>query len=271
MTTAQLDLKTFDIIVINSSAGKDSQAMLDEMFGRAMLAGVMDRLVVVHADLRDMEWQGTAELAERQAQHYRIRFIKCGRDETILDYTLRRGKWPSNKQRWCTSDFKRAPIQKVFTSLVCELHEGTFGYLYKARPVRILNCMGIRAQESSARAKKQAIKLNESASNGKREVIDYLPIHDWSESQVWDRIAQSGVEHHPAYDLGMPRLSCVFCIFAPKAALKIAGQHNMNLLDRYIAVEQQTGHTFRHEFSLSEVKAEIMAGDIPKSVESWSM
>ena len=243
----QVDLTAFDVILVNTSAGKDSQAMLDEMFWQAQRAGVVDRLVAVHADLGDMEWEGTAELAERQAQSYGIRFIKVSRGETILDYVLRRAEtrpdapaWPSNKARWCTSDFKRGPIRKVYTQLTDEI-KSTKGA--KTR-VKILNCMGLRAQESSARAGKYPICLSD-ASNGKRLVVDYLPIHDWSETQVWDRIKESGVEHHKAYDLGMPRLSCVFCIFAPKAALIIAGQHNPELLDRYVAVEKKIGKTIQ--------------------------
>ena len=37
----------------------------------------------------------------------------------------------------------------------------------------------------------------------------------WKVEDVWARIKASGVEHHKAYDLGMSRLSCCFCVFAP--------------------------------------------------------
>ena len=41
-----------------------------------------------------------------------------------------------------------------------------------------------------------------------------------------DGIRRSGVPYHYAYDFGMPRLSCMFCFYAPKSALRLAGSHN---------------------------------------------
>jgi hypothetical protein len=60
--------------------------------------------------------------------------------------------------------------------------------------------------------------------------------------------------HHPAYDLGMKRLSCVFCVFAPRKALLIAGEHNPELLNDYVAAEKRMGHTFRVDQSLVEIQ-----------------
>jgi predicted phosphoadenosine phosphosulfate sulfurtransferase len=44
-------LRDYDWLVVNSSAGKDSQAMLDMVAQQAKDERVLDRLVVVHADL----------------------------------------------------------------------------------------------------------------------------------------------------------------------------------------------------------------------------
>ena len=49
--------------------------------------------------------------------------------------------------------------------------------------------MGLRAQESSARAKKAPFERNVRLSNSKRTVDNWLPIHDWTEAQVWDLIS----------------------------------------------------------------------------------
>jgi hypothetical protein len=92
---------------------------------------------------------------------------------------------------------------------------------------------------------------------------------------VWDRIRVSGVEHHRAYDLGMGRLSCVFCIFAPKAALVLAGKHNHELLDAYVAVEQQIGHTFRKTLTLAQIREAVQADEPVDLTEAaggcWNM
>ena len=62
------DLTTYDLILVNTSAGKDSQASMDVVFHAAREAGVANRLVAVHADLGErIEWPGTKELAAEHA------------------------------------------------------------------------------------------------------------------------------------------------------------------------------------------------------------
>ena len=144
-----INLKDYDIIMINTSAGKDSQAMLDYIVEQATQAGVMGRLVAVHADLGRVEWQGTRELAEAQARHYDIRFEivkKNGGD--LLEHIEKRGMWPSNNARYCTGDYKRAPVRTLMTRLVEER-----GWEKGNPRIRILNCMGLRAEESTPRGK----------------------------------------------------------------------------------------------------------------------
>ena len=89
-------LTDYDIILVNSSAGKDSQANLDVVAGAAREAGVLDRLGVAHADLGDAEWDGVPELAAEHAAHYGLRFeiARRGHDgtvETLLDRVQQRG------------------------------------------------------------------------------------------------------------------------------------------------------------------------------------
>jgi 3'-phosphoadenosine 5'-phosphosulfate sulfotransferase (PAPS reductase)/FAD synthetase len=272
---ADVDLASYDWIAVSSSAGKDSQAMLDYVSELAEAAGVADRIVVIHADLGKVEWEGTGELAREQAEAYGHRFELVSRiggvakrdgktyskGETygdLLDYAERRGAWPDNANRWCTSDFKRGPILTVFTALAREWKKGRPKGAEK-RACRILDCMGLRAEESPARAKK--VPFSNRKSNKNQHIDSWLPIHDWTEDEVWARIKKSGVPHHPAYDLGMPRLSCAFCIFAPKSALVLAGKYNRELLDEYVRVEKVTGHKFRMDVSLEEVRDAVVAGD----------
>ncbi len=271
------DLASYDWLLVNSSAGKDSQAMLDLVVEMARAAGVADRIVVVHCDLGRVEWQGTRELAQRQAEHYGARFEVVSRSQgDLLDHVEARGMWPSSTARFCTSDHKRAQVRTLMTRLVVEWRQreaeaegwtdGVSSRLPKqSRPCRILNCMGLRAEESPARAKKVAFERDEDASNGRRVVDAWLPILGWTVGEVWARIRVSGVAHHRAYDLGMKRLSCCFCIFAPEAALMIAGEHNRGLLAEYVRVEAKTGHAFRgsktKKFHLAVIQDRLAAGE----------
>ena len=48
---------------------------------------------------------------------------------------------------------------------------------------------------------------------------------------------------HPAYGMGMSRLSCVFCIMASRADLRTAAQLQPALYARYVDLEERIGHT----------------------------
>jgi 3'-phosphoadenosine 5'-phosphosulfate sulfotransferase (PAPS reductase)/FAD synthetase len=131
--------------------------------------------------------------------------------------------------------------------------------------------MGLRAEESPARARRSPSAFDPRASNGRRHVDVWLPIHSWSVQQVWDRIRASGVRHHPAYDLGMPRLSCCFSIFSPRSALLLAGKHNPDLLAEYVEVERQIGHKFRLELPLASIQEALNRGEEPGPIQDWIM
>jgi 3'-phosphoadenosine 5'-phosphosulfate sulfotransferase (PAPS reductase)/FAD synthetase len=267
------DLGRYDWVLVNSSAGKDSQAMLDYLVELADAQGVArSRLVVVHCDLGRVEWEGTAELAAEQAAHYGLRFEVVTREKGDLltqveqrhEANIAKGRdiapWPSSAARWCTSDQKTAQVLKLITSLTDEIRNKA-GWIrnadgtYAKRQARILNCLGIRAQESPARAKKAAWEKDPKACNGKRDVDRWLPIFDWSEEQVWDRIHASGVRYHDAYDKGMSRLSCCFCVLASKPDLIIAAKHNPSLAQEYRAVEDKVGKRFTVALSIAEIIA----------------
>ena len=242
------DLTAYDVIVVNTSAGKDSQAMLDHVVEHATNAGVLDRVVCFHADLGRVEWPGTVELAEEHAHHYGLRIIRIARPQgDLLTQVEQRGMWPSSTTRYCTSDHKRAQGRKAMTMLVNELGLD--------RPARVLNCMGFRRQESPARNKKEAVRYDESAS-GKgrvRQVTEWLPILEWTVEDVWARIAQAGTRPHPAYQAGMPRLSCCFCVLASRSALIRAAQLMPDLAAEYVAVEARIGHSFQHGTTIASI------------------
>lgn len=272
---AMPDLSTADVILVNSSAGKDSQVMLDHVAGLAQDAGVLDRVTVLHCDLGDVEWPGTRELAERQASMYGLRFEVRNREQGELleqieqrkysllaraDEAEAEGKpeeaarlrkvpaWPSSSARYCTSDQKRAPARKLITELVGELRLD--------RPATVVNCLGLRAAESSARAKRPVLAIDPAATSGRRTVTTWHPIHDWSDRQVWQRIADSGVPYHPAYDSGMTRLSCSFCVLASRDDLVTAARLRPAKAAEYLALEQRIGHKFKADLSMAEIVAE---------------
>lgn len=263
------DLTTYDWIVVASSAGKDSLAMLDEVVRLADETGVRDRIVVVHADLGRVEWQGTRELAERQAALYEVRFEVVQRAQgDLLEHVEAMGHWPKPSSRYCTSDHKRGQILRLFTRLVGELDLG--------RRARILNAIGLRAEESPGRAKLSPLSTDKRASNGRRQVDVWLPLHGWTTAEVWARIRAKRLPYHRAYDLGMPRLSCALCIYSTRDALLLAGHHNPALLAEYVRVEAAIGEAFQHNgkrrLPIADIQAAVERGEQPRgAIASWCM
>lgn len=99
---ATVDLAAYHLILLNSSGGKDSQTMLHVMVEAAQRQGVLTRLAVVHAKM-DVEWPGTPEIVQAQADQYGLPVYYVERAQPLLDQVRQRGMWPSSTARYCTS------------------------------------------------------------------------------------------------------------------------------------------------------------------------
>lgn len=272
-----VDLRGYHLVVIRSSGGKDSQTALRQVARLAARQGVLHRCVVEYDQLGDqIAWPGTAavgqhlvdrygdrpgatELARQQAACCGLRFIArsaTSRPNLLDDVRTRAGRdgrrrWPDARNRFCTSDHKRAVGRRLLTELVRELQ------LPKGEPARVLTVMGFRAQESPGRAHKPVFGYDQPAS-GKgtvRRVWQWLPIHHWSLQQVWADVHASGVPYAWVYDAGMSRFSCAFCVLASRADLVTAARLLPARAARYAAVEREIGHRFQAGWSMAEVIA----------------
>lgn len=216
------------LFVISHSAGKDSQAMTAVV--RAIVPDA--QILVVHAHLGDVEWDGTVEHIQATTQG--LPLVIATAASTFWSMVDRRGMFPSPSNRQCTSDLKRDPINREVRRYLAAHPE--FGG-------RVVMCMGMRAQESSGRAKLDVFKRNARNSKAGREWFDWLPIHDVSERDVFAIIRNAGQEPHWAYGAGMTRLSCCFCIMASEGDLRTAARLKPDLFQRYVAKEKELGFT----------------------------
>lgn len=229
------------IFYVSHSGGKDSQAMYIHLLANGI---PNDQVVVVHADLGEIEWTGVhAHIVDTVAHEVNV----VHASKTFFEMVERRYEnrpevpcWPSSATRQCTSDLKRGPIHKFIR------HD------MKARESLLsVNCTGIRAAESNARAKKNPFTLSKTLSKAGREVYEWMPIFDWSTEKVFASIAQAGQEPFWAYEKN-ERLSCVFCIMGCKNDLRHGAEHRPELFSKYVEIEKRTGWTMFQGQTLEE-------------------
>ena len=216
------------LFAVKHSAGKDSQAML--AYIRSIVPD--DQIVVIHAVLDEVEWDGTIE--HIRATIGGIDLILARPHSTFFEMVDRQQRFPSPANRQCTSDLKRTPNERELRRYLKA--NPRFGGL-------VVDCMGMRAQESAGRAKLATFQMDKRNSKAGREWYNWLPIHHWTVDQVFETIAAAGQEPHWAYRAGMTRLSCCFCIMSSEADLRTAARLNPNLYARYAAKERELGFT----------------------------
>ena len=219
------------LVAVNHSGGKDSQSMT------IVLSRIVPReqLVIVHAPLGEVEWNGTvSHIRDTLPPDVPLIMARTASGKSLLQRVEERGLWPGIRQRFCTGDLKRTPIER-------ELRR----YL-KAHPHfegRLVNAMGLRRDESRERARRIPWRRNERMSVAGREVCDWLPIFELSTDDVFRIITEAGQSPHPVYSLGLTRCSCSFCIFASRSDLRRAAELRPGLYAKYVHLERRIGHT----------------------------
>lgn len=264
------------IFYVSHSGGKDSQAM----YIAISKVVPFDQIRVIHADLGDLEHPGTYDhiistVATNHAPIVARSVNQAGEEIDLFDMVRNRrasldakGRYdapafPSSAQRFCTSDLKTGPIwKKIRNDDHCPDYEAE-----QRNGKIVVNCVGIRADESKSRMKKVVqrgtLNLNKKNTNGKRDAYDWWPIAHWTDQEVFEEIYQADQEPHSAYGhmrtpnghhytTGNERLSCMFCIFGSRNDLRRAKEQSPELYQRYIDLEIEVRSTMFNGESLAD-------------------
>jgi 3'-phosphoadenosine 5'-phosphosulfate sulfotransferase (PAPS reductase)/FAD synthetase len=273
-----MNLCDYSAVVVNISGGKDSQTILGMMMDMARAQSYGGQIVAVHADT-GAEWPQSLPHCMMLCEHYGIP-LRVALPFRPLPLHVRRrcmmmaaqkpvGKpgWPSADQRYCTSDCKRAPIEKVIRAgwpsascRYCTSHCKTDALDKKLRAEfprgtfnTVLTVTGERRQESNHRAKLPELEPDRRLSVSGRSVTRFRPALDLTTDQVWAYIAATGLPRHVAYDRGNDRVSCAICVFGSDGDIRNGAEARPDLAEYYLRIERETGMTFRHKRSLAEI------------------
>lgn len=223
------------LFAVSHSGGKDSQAQLIQV--RKVVPD--EQLLVIHAPLKHVEWEGALEQARAQTPAG-VPFVLAqavdaqGDEKWLLEWVLDRGKWPSIGQRWCTSDWKTGPIKRDVKA-----YADANGYTI------IVEALGLRAQESDRRNERPAFRpipkehgKRSAKLKQTREWYEWLPIKWMSTDEVFETIHAAGQAPLWTYQEGLSRASCAFCILASASDLRVAARLAPELYATYVAIER---------------------------------
>ncbi len=207
-------------VIVSFSGGKDSLAAL--LWVREHIT---TNFTTVFCDT-GWEHPLTYEYINRIADklHLDLVTLKSKEYDGMVDLARQKKRWPSSYARFCTEELKTKPM---------------IDYVLDEVKDNMLIIQGIRAAESSARAKMQAqctyfkyyFEPYGYDKNGKPKKHSYRgkevrafraqfaddllrPVFDWSAQQVIDYILAAGLEPNPLYRMGYKRVGCWPCVMA---------------------------------------------------------
>ena len=173
---------------IGFSGGKDSVVLMD----LAERSGVKFKATYAATGI------DPPEIVRFIREHYSGRVVTV-RPKRSFFATIRVWGLPTIQHRWCCDELKKKP------------------QIDRAYPVRLL---GVRAEESSARAKQYNPDYYRRIGGGQWCI---KPIFDWLEWEIWDYIESRKLPYCSLYDEGFPRLGCMICPY-------ICGKNQAQLL-----------------------------------------
>lgn len=302
-------------LVASISAGKDGQAMLMALVIAYIRHNWQGPLYALHCDLGRAEWPESYSHCQRIAATAGVELVIVRRPQGDLFQEIEdrmeklagtdKPFWPSSSARYCTSDQKRdqadkelikpKPFWPSLNNRYCTGHQKTNQADKELRKFPlVISAEGIRAEESPARSKKEAVSIRKSItakalrdlsledaleyqSFNQRLCLTWYPVFYWTEEQVYQRCGHSIEERNyrralyregrkeealdgwgmsQVYIYGNDRHSCIICILGSLNDLRTGAREHPEVINYLIGLEDKGGATFKHNWSLKELLKE---------------
>lgn len=233
-----LDLRQFDKIFISVSGGKDSHAMLFLVRDLADRQGVpREKLLAMYADT-GMEWHNAGEHVQALCKAAGVELVTVYPVRPMIEKIRFRAErikasgkdsaaFPSLACRWCTSEQKVAPMDKVINKFSGKL----------------LKVTGERWEGSAARSELPEFCTVPRVTCKTRRVFGWRPMLAFKEADIWAMVRETGVPRHVCYDMGCDRLGCAGCIFNNDRQVKIEMRENPGIFEAIDRLETELGYT----------------------------
>lgn len=151
-------------------------------------------------------------------------------ERQMADLIRKKGMFPSRTRRFCTEELKIKPLIKHFRARQDEVGD-------------VINCVGIRAAESRARAKMPEWEWSDGF-----DCETWRPLINWTEQDVIDIHKRHGLAPNPLYLRGARRVGCWPCIFAAKGEIRHIAEVDPARIEaiRTLEAEVQSKAAARH-------------------------
>ena len=249
-------------VAIGVSGGKDSQAAVIATIGHLDAIGHTGPRILIHADLGIVEWDDSLPVCRDLARRYGVELVVVSRKAGGLMERWE-ARWQSSIDRYCDLltvtlvPCWSTPAMRFCTSEL-KTHVITAELRRRFPGQTVVNVTGVRRAESAARARQPI-------SDTKPGLVNWRPVLDWAEAEVFAAIDASGMQPHPAYrGFGMSRVSCRFCIMSNGGDLAAAAAQPEahGLYRRMVALEATSGFAFQGARWLGDVAPHILGRDL---------
>ena len=200
-------------VVASVSGGKDSTALM------LALREVDVPFVAVFADTG---WEAPETYAYLDLLREKIGPIDVVRPARDMAASIRhRAGFPGRLQRWCTRELKIVPLRAYHDAL-------------EAAGAETISVMGVRAEESAARAKMEELSDDEEWGG-----YVWRPLLSWSVEDVLAIHHRHGVPVNPLYLRGHDRVGCYPCIFSRKEEIRLISENSPERISQIAALETE--------------------------------
>ena len=164
----------------------------------------------------------------------------------FLDLCMLKGRFPTNRARFCTEWLKRDVIVEYVDSVIQD----------ESRTVMVWQ--GVRRNESDKR--KHAKKIERVA----KGYYNFRPLVDWTIEDVFRCIADHGLSANPLYQT-LGRVGCAPCIYATKGDVRLLAGSNPAVMDRVREWEKLVGQASKKGYA-AFFQGKELAGTKPGEV-----
>lgn len=147
-------------------------------------------------------------------------------DRQMEEICLDKAMFPSKRRRWCTELLKVVPIREFMRGL--------------GEDARIVSVVGIRAEESEARARYPEWEPHPPGMSG-LDVETWRPLLAWPFADVVAIHKRHGLAPNPLYLWGAERVGCWPCVYARKSEIELIARRDPERIRRLRVLEQRVG------------------------------